>query len=91
MNACDLDQDRIEACVFMAASVNGLMSMCTYNAERDLHLLKPIVLKSGQVFQPLAVAPNAQGEVVIPLKWLKGRPRQEALASRAIARRQASI
>ncbi len=91
MNACDLDQDRIEACVFMAASVNGLMSMCTYNAERDLHLLKPIVLKSGQVFQPLAVAPNAQGEIVIPLKWLKGRPRQEALASRAIARRQASI
>ncbi len=90
MDACSLDPERVEACVFMAASVNGLISMCTYNAERDLHLLKPIVLKSGQVFQPLVVAPNAQGEVVIPLKWLKGRPRQEALASRAISRRQAS-
>ncbi len=91
MDACDLDPERIEACVFMAASVNGLMSMCTYNAERDHHLLKPIVLKSGRVFQPLVLAPNAQGEVVIPLKWLKGRPRQEALASRAIARRQINV
>jgi 7,8-dihydro-6-hydroxymethylpterin dimethyltransferase len=87
MDACELDPERIEACVFMASSVNGLMSMCTYNAERDRHLLKPIVLKSGAVFQPLAISPNAQGEVVIPMKWLKGRPRKEALASRALAQR----
>jgi 7,8-dihydro-6-hydroxymethylpterin dimethyltransferase len=86
MDACALDQERLDACVFMAASASGLMSMCTYNAERDVHLLKPIVLKSGQVFQPLAVAPNAQGEVVIPLKWLKGRPRQDALNARALSR-----
>jgi hypothetical protein len=74
----------------MASTASGLMSMCTYNAERDRHLLKPILLKNGQVFQPLAIAPNAQGEVLIPLKWLKGRPRQEALVARAQTRRQAN-
>ena len=83
MDACALDSQRIDACVFMAASASGLMSMCTYNAERDRHLLKPIQLRSGKIFQPLAVAPNAQGDVIIPLKWLKGRPRQDALAARA--------
>jgi 7,8-dihydro-6-hydroxymethylpterin dimethyltransferase len=91
MDACGLDPERIDACVFMAASASGLMSMCTYNAERDQHLLKPIVLKSGQVFQPLAVAPNAQGEVVIPLKWLKGRTRQDALVARAVSRQQTRV
>jgi 7,8-dihydro-6-hydroxymethylpterin dimethyltransferase len=89
MDACGLDPERIEACVFMAASVNGLMSMCSYNAERDRHLLKPIVLKSGRVFQPLALAPNDQGEVLIPLKWLKGRARQDALSTRALSRQNA--
>jgi 7,8-dihydro-6-hydroxymethylpterin dimethyltransferase len=90
MDACALDSERIDACVFMASTASGLMSMCTYNAERDRHLLKPILLKNGQVFQPLAVAPNAQGEVLIPLKWLKGKPRQEALVAKAQTRRQAN-
>ena len=86
MDACNLETDRIDACVFMAATVEGLMSMCAYNAERDRFLLKPIRLASGETWQPLAVTPSANGEIKIPLKWLKGKPREAALADRKKAR-----
>jgi hypothetical protein len=56
--------------------------MCAYNAERDSYLLKPIVLASGETWQPLAVAPDALGNVSIPLKWLKGKPREAAMTAR---------
>jgi 7,8-dihydro-6-hydroxymethylpterin dimethyltransferase len=82
MDACHLDANRIDACVFMAATVDGPMSMCAYNAERDSYLLKPIVLASGETWQPLAVAPDALGNVTIPLKWLKGKPREAAMTAR---------
>lgn len=82
MDACQLDADRVEACVFMAATVDGAMSMCAYNAERDRFLLKPIRLASGETWQPLAVTPGANGEIKIPLKWLKGKPREAAMLSR---------
>ena len=82
MDACNLETDRIEACVFMAATVDGPMSMCAYNADRDRFLLQPIRLNSGETWQPLAISPDAQGEVRIPLKWLKGKPRELALRER---------
>lgn len=82
MDACDLDPERIDACVFMAATAEGPMSMCAYNAERERILLKPIVLSSGETWQPLAVSPDANGEIRIPLKWLKGKPRELALGQR---------
>ncbi len=82
MDACNLEADRVDACVFMAATVDGPMSMCAYNAERDAFLLKPIQLASGETWQPLAVAPDARGEIRIPLKWLKGKPRVAAMAER---------
>jgi 7,8-dihydro-6-hydroxymethylpterin dimethyltransferase len=82
MDACDLDSERIDACVFMAATVDGPLSMCAYNAERDNYLLKPILLASGETWQPLAVAPAANGEIRIPLKWLKGKPREIAMSER---------
>ncbi len=81
MDACNLDAERVEACVFMAATAEGPMSMCAYNAERERILLKPIVLASGETWQPLAVAPDANGEIRIPLKWLKGKPREAAMVS----------
>ena len=84
MDACGLDSERIDACVFMAATVDGPMSMCTYNAERDRYLLKPIRLPSGKMWQPMAVAPDANGEIRIPLKWLKGKPRDAAMAKRKV-------
>lgn len=82
MDACNLEADRIDACVFMAATVDGPMSMCAYNAERDSLLLKPIQLANGETWQPLAVAPDARGEIKIPLKWLKGKPREAAMIER---------
>ena len=82
MDACDLDAERVDACVFMAATAEGPMSMCQYNAERERILLQPIVLASGETWQPLAVAPDANGEIRIPLKWLKGKPRETAMAQR---------
>ena len=90
MDACGLDSGRIDACVFMAATVDGPMAMCAYNAVRDDYLLKPIRLSSGQTWQPLSVAPDANGEIRIPLKWLKGKPRDAAMGERK-ARAQARI
>ena len=75
MDACDLDPERIDACVFMAATVDGPMSMCAYNAERDRFLLKPIARADGSLWQPLAAAADANGEVRLPVKWLKGKSR----------------
>ncbi len=82
MDTCGLDSERIDACVFMAATVDGPMAMCAYNAERDRYLLKPIRLASGKIWQPLAVTPDANGEIRIPLKWLKGKPRDAAMSER---------
>jgi hypothetical protein len=84
MDACNLDAERVDACIFMAATVDGPMSMCAYNAERDNYLLKPILLASGKTWQPLAVKPDANGEIRIPLKWLKGKPREAAMAARDV-------
>jgi 7,8-dihydro-6-hydroxymethylpterin dimethyltransferase len=83
MDACNLDAERVDACVFMAATAEGPMSMCAYNAQRERILLKPIVLSSGETWQPLAVAPDADGNIHIPLKWLKGKPREAAMNQRA--------
>ncbi len=82
MDACDLDPERIDACVFMAATVDGPMSMCAYNAERDRFLLKPIERADGSVWQPLAAAADANGEVRLPVKWLKGKSRASLKGSR---------
>ena len=78
MDACDLDPERIDACVFMAATVDGHMSMCAYNAERDRFLLKPIERADSSVWQPLAAAADRNGEVRLPVKWLKGKSRASA-------------
>jgi 7,8-dihydro-6-hydroxymethylpterin dimethyltransferase len=82
MDACDLDAERVDACVFMAATAEGPISMCAYNAERERILLKPIVLANGESWQPLAVSPDHNGEIKIPIKWLKGKPREAAMAQR---------
>lgn len=78
MDACSLDDERLDACIFMAATVDGPLSMCAYNAQRDNFLLKPIRLADGQTWQPLAVAADANGDIKIPLKWLKGRLRSQS-------------
>ena len=70
MDACDIDPERIDACVFMTATVDGPISMCAYNAERDIYLLKPIQRANGSLWQALAAAADRNGEVRLPVKWL---------------------
>ncbi len=42
MDACNLERDRIEACVFMVAAPDGPISMCLHNAKRDEFILRPL-------------------------------------------------
>ena len=79
MDACNLEADRIAACVFMAITQDGPISMCAFNARRDDFLLRPLP-QAGGVWQPLR--PTLAGAREQPIKWLKGRAREAALAAR---------
>jgi len=70
MDACQLDPERIDTCMFMAMSQDGPLSMCLYNARRDDYLLRPLPLRDG-VWQPL----RADATDGIPIKLLRGRER----------------
>ena len=79
MDACSLERERIDACVFMAVTQHGPMSMCAYNAKRDHYLLQPLPTSKGE-WQPLA-------QQVQPIKILKGRAREAWLQARREAAR----
>ncbi len=80
MDACSLDRERIDACVFMAVTQHGPMSMCAYNARRDHYLLQPLATSQGE-WQPLA----QQMQQAQPIKFLKGRAREAWLQARRAA------
>jgi uncharacterized radical SAM superfamily Fe-S cluster-containing enzyme len=82
MDACQLDAERVQACVFMAITQDGPLSMCAFNAQRDAFLLRPLPTTQG-LWQPLRHAPGPAQAV--PIRWLKGRPRAAALQRRAEA------
>ena len=42
MDACSLEKERLDACVFMAATKDGPVSMCLHNALRDNFILDPV-------------------------------------------------
>lgn len=46
MDACHLEKERIDSCVFMVATRDGPVSMCLHNAKRDKFLLQPIEMKA---------------------------------------------
>lgn len=48
MDACHLEHDRVDACIFMVATADGPLSMCLHNAQRDRHLLQPVVMRQGE-------------------------------------------
>ena len=73
MDACSLDRERIDACVFMAITQDGPLSMCAYNARRDQYLLRPLATSSGP-WQPLATSTGHVSS--FPIKLLKGRARE---------------
>ena len=80
MDACQLDPERIEACVFMAITQDGPLSMCAFNAQRDTYLLRPLQTSTG-TWQPLP--PGHDAVPTFPIKWLKGRPRAQDQATPA--------
>ena len=79
MDACHLDAERVDACVFMAITQDGPLSMCAYNAQRDDYLLRALPTRDG-LWQPLRS--NGSTVPTFPIKWLKGRPRAAALRAR---------
>lgn len=88
MDAKDLDPERIDSCVFMAAGPEGMVPMCEFNARRDEFLLRPLTMAGGSTWEPLRtdnavlLKANAQGLVHYPIKYLKGRSRQHAMVQR---------
>ena len=82
MDACQLDAERVDACVFMAITQDGPLSMCAYNAQRDAYLLRPLATQQG-LWQPLPEGRSAVPS--FPIKWLKGRSRAAALHQRQAA------
>ena len=42
MDACQLERERAESCIFMTMTGDGPISMCVHNAKRDDFILKPI-------------------------------------------------
>ena len=51
MDACNLDQTRIDACVFKTMTKDGPISMCSHNANRDDYILQPIPVEKEQVLK----------------------------------------
>ncbi|MCH9046937.1 MAG: radical SAM protein [SAR324 cluster bacterium] len=99
MDAARLEKERCETCVFMAATADGPLSMCVYNAKRDAHILKPLRIASDtghRTWNPLAgrlpadggkAAPppaSAANPAALPLRYLKGRTRQRMLEDRML-------
>ena len=76
MDACALERERIEACIFMAMTAQGSVSMCLHNARRDSFILEPIEVETGGVnrhwepFTGFADAPAKPRKVIA-----KGRSR----------------
>lgn len=104
MDACKLEKDRIDGCVFMVASSQGPISMCMYNAKRDDYILKPFKVATDtgdKVFEPLtgvysdvdpnevpALLPPMSASGVITAKTAKGRIKKQVMADKAAAKKE---
>lgn len=84
MDACKLEEERIEGCVFMVATKDGPLSMCMHNAKRDEYILAPVTMKSAKgdkIWNPLTgdFEPVMEGTIFpmdpqfLPMKHQKGR------------------
>jgi pyruvate-formate lyase-activating enzyme len=80
MDACALERDRIEACVFMAVTARGPVSMCLHNARRDSFILEPLEVETNgprRRWDPLAGFADAPAKMrKVPAKGRARRPRQ---------------
>lgn len=87
MDACRLEKDRIDACVFMAATADGPVSMCLHNARRDDYILRPQRIEGAsgpQFWNPLTGRlHDREPALTTPSpKALKGRTKERAAGSR---------
>ncbi len=89
MDAEKLERDRCASCVFMVATEQGPISMCVHNARRDAHIFAPTPIetqgsrkwwsaRTGKVTD----LPDTNMPIEMPLKRLKGRLREDAIAAR---------
>jgi uncharacterized radical SAM superfamily Fe-S cluster-containing enzyme len=66
MDACAPDQNRVDACTFVAITSEGPISMCLHNARRDAFILKPMKISGavGEAFwNPLSGKIEPSGSV----------------------------
>ncbi len=87
MDACRLEKDRIDGCVFMAATADGPMSMCLHNAKRDDYILRPQRIEGSagpRFWDPLTGQLHDQepAPTMPSTKVLKGRAKEHATRSR---------
>ncbi len=89
MDACQLERDRAESCIFMTMTAEGPISMCVHNAKRDEFILKPItIMRKNDVraWNPLsgngASLPSIPSPNAYPLKLKRGRTRESELQRR---------
>jgi len=90
MDACSLERERIEACVFKTMTRDGPISMCLHNAKRDSFILQPIQMHTSagrRFWQPLSgalspepVTAQQPGPLQYGRKRAKGRMRKQLLA-----------
>ena len=89
MDACALDRERIDACVFKTMTADGPISMCLHNAQRDTFILRPIEIHTPagrRLWQPLSGALSDEPATMLRpdshqygRKRAKGRARQRLL------------
>jgi hypothetical protein len=88
MDARHLEGERIESCVFMAATPVGPMSMCAYNARRDELLppsarVYPIKLLKGRARAAALAAAMLTGCVTVPTPQAPASTPSEAISAYA--------
>lgn len=55
MDACRLESDRVDSCVFAAATKDGPICMCLHNAKRDAFILDRVELDGGRrIWNPVS-------------------------------------
>jgi tetraether lipid synthase len=84
MDACRLERERVDACIFPVATGDGPVSMCLHNARRDQHLLKPVPLARGQrigFWNPLTGRIENRPAVGLPVSHSRKTARGRAKAA----------
>jgi len=76
MGACSLEQARIDACVFAAATQAGPISMCLHNAMRDAFILDPIPMEGDRFWNPLFGTVTTRPEPGRPGRVPDSKPRR---------------